>query len=224
MSDSGRTRMLADIERETALTVSYTGVGRIDPEVLAVMAEIPREEFVLPELRAYAYDNRPLPIDHEQTISQPYIVALMTHLLRPRPGHRLLEIGTGSGYQSAILSRLADKVYSIDRIPELAAEARRTFDRLGYTNIENIAGNGYQGWPEHAPYDGIVVTAAASHIPPALIEQLAPGGRLVIPVGPPFGHQELMMIEKDAAGELDTSDILPVAFVPMQDDAPPRDA
>ena len=216
MSD-GRTRMLEDIERDAALTVSYT-------EILAAMAEIPREEFVPPELRAFAYDNRPLPIDHDQTISQPYIVALMTHLLRPRPGHRLLEVGTGSGYQSAILSRLADKVYSIDRIPELAAEARRKFARMGYTNIENAVGNGYRGWPEHAPYDGIVVTAAASHIPPALIEQLAPGGRLVIPVGPPFGHQELMMIEKDAAGELDTSDILPVAFVPMQDDAPPRDA
>ena len=215
--------MLQDIERETALTVSYTGVGRIDPGVLAALAEIPREEFVPPELRAFAYDNRPLPIDHDQTISQPYIVALMTHLLRPKPQHRLLEIGTGSGYQSAVLSRLADKVYSIDRIPELAAAARLTFERLGYTNIENVTGNGYLGWPEHAPYDGIVVTAAASHIPPALIEQLTPGGRLIIPVGPPFGHQELMMIEKSQSGELDSSDILPVAFVPMHDDAPQTD-
>jgi protein-L-isoaspartate(D-aspartate) O-methyltransferase len=215
--------MLEDIEREANLTASYTGIQRIDPEILAVMGEIPREAFVLPEMRAYAYDNRPLPIAHEQTISQPYIVALMTHLLRPRPQHRLLEIGTGSGYQTAILARLVARVYSLDRIPELVAAARRLFDRLGYTNIETVTGNGYRGWPEHAPYDGIIVTAAATHIPPALIEQLAPGGRLVIPVGPPFGHQELLTIEKDDAGELLSNKVLPVAFVPMHDDVPSTD-
>jgi protein-L-isoaspartate(D-aspartate) O-methyltransferase len=210
--------MLEDIERETVLTASYTGIERIDPEVMAAMAQVPREEFVLPETRAFAYDNRPLPIDYDQTISQPYIVALMTHLLHPRPHHRVLEIGTGSGYQSAVLAHLVERVYSIERVPELAAAARRAFDHLGYANIENRVGNGYRGWPEHAPYDGIIVTAAASHVPAALVEQLAPGGCLVIPVGMPFGHQELMTCEKDTAGELHTSDVLPVAFVPMHDD------
>lgn len=213
--------MLDDIERELMLTAPITGIDRLDPRVLEVMASVPRDAFVPEELRAYAYDNRPLPIGHEQTISQPFIVALMTHLLGPRTNHHILEIGTGSGYQTAILSRLATKIYSIDRVPELAEAARTILSGLKYENIENIVGDGYRGWPEHAPYDGIIVTAAASYIPPALMDQLKPGARLVIPVGSPFHRQELMLVEKDQSGELHSHDILPVAFVPMQEDAAP---
>jgi len=212
----GIKRMIADIEDEVALTVSMTGISHLDPRVMATMAEVPRASFVPAELRAYAFDNGPLPIGHGQTISQPYIVALMTHLLKPQPQHRVLEVGTGSGYQTAILSRLVDKVYSIEVVPELADQVSKLFAELGYDNIENTAGNGYQGWPEHAPYDGIVVTAAATHVPPPLIEQLKPGGRLVIPVGQPFMYQQLILVEKDKAGGVHSRDILGVAFVPLQ--------
>ena len=213
-------RMLADIGREVALTAPITGISELDPRVMQAMASVPREAFVPGEMRHHAYENRPLPIGHEQTISQPFIVALMTHLLKPRPEHRVLEIGTGSGYQTAILAGLVERVYTIDRVPPLAQVAHQTLQKLGYDNIEHIVGNGYEGWPEHAPYDGIIVTAAASHVPPALVEQLAEGGRLVIPVGPPFGRQELMTVTRDRDGELHTRQILPVAFVPMYEEGP----
>ncbi len=220
MSSDPASGMLADIQREVAVTAPITGVEKLDPTVLEAMRRVPRETFVPPEMRPYAYEDRPLPIGHNQTISQPYIVALMTHLLRPRPAQRILEVGTGSGYQAAVLAELVDRVYSIDRVPALAQTAGAVLDELGYRNIEHAVGNGYTGWPEHAPYDGIIVTAAASHVPPALLEQLEPGARLVIPVGPPYGRQELLVIEKDPAGKLQTRDVLPVAFVPMQEEGP----
>ena len=214
--NKGIKRMLADIEREVEYTRSLTGIEAFEPKVMTAMAEVPRDLFVDPEMQAHAYDNGPLPIGHGQTISQPYIVALMTDLLRIEPEHRVLEIGTGSGYQTAVLSQLAGQVFSIEYIPELASNAAALFERLNYRNIESRAGNGYHGWPEHAPYDGVIVTAAASHVPQPLIEQLKPGGRLVIPVGQPYMHQELLLIEKDAKGEIHSRDILGVAFVPLQ--------
>ena len=217
--ESAKRRMLADIERETALTAGYTGITELDPRVMQALFEVPREAFVPEDMHVYAYDNRPLPIGHGQTISQPYIVALMTHLLNPQSDHRVLEVGTGSGYQAAVLSRLVDRLYTIDRVPELSDIAHRTLDRLGYHNIEYRTGNGFRGWPEEAPYDGIIVTAAPEDVPPALLEQLRPGGRLVIPVGPPFGHQQLLSITKREDGQLHSTEILPVAFVPMQDDS-----
>lgn len=209
--------MLADIEREVEYTRSMIGRDAFSPRVMKTMGEVPREKFVPEELIHLAFDNGPLPIGHSQTISQPYIVALMTDLLEPEKEDIVLEIGTGSGYQTAVLSRLVKKVYSMEIIDELRASAAARLAKLHYTNIDTRTGNGYLGWPEHAPYDGIIVTAAASYIPPALVEQLKPGGRLVIPVGEPFFHQELMLVKKDDAGATHTQSILGVAFVPMVD-------
>ena len=209
--------MIADIESEVAFTRRQIGRNELAPEVMSAMRNTPREEFVPEDLRPYAYDNGPLPIGHGQTISQPYIVALMTDLLQPAQEHYVLEIGTGSGYQTAILSQLVKKVYSIELIKELAEAAAERLQRLHYLNIETRTGNGYLGWPEHAPYDSIIVTAAASHIPQALIKQLKPGGRMVIPVGLPYMHQELMLIEKDEEDNTHIKDILGVAFVPLQE-------
>ncbi len=212
---AGVQRMLADIARETRLTAPLTGIEALDPRVMEAMAEVPRDAFVPPALRERAWDNAPLPIGQGQTISQPFIVALMTHLLDPQPDDRMLVIGTGSGYQDAILSRLVDQVFSVERVPELTAGALRLFDELGYDNIRTRIGDGFAGWPEHAPYDGIVVTAAAPEVPPALLEQLRTGAHLVIPVGPPGGRQELLRITRDEAGEPHAQPVLPVAFVPM---------
>ncbi len=218
--ENGRRRMLRDIEDEVALTRSLTGRDRLDPRVMAALAEVPRESFVPPDLRHAAFANGPLPIGHGQTISQPYIVALMTDLLGPRPDHRVLEIGTGSGYQTAILGRLADQVYSVELVPELSEAAARLLQGLGYDNIRLRVGNGYAGWPEQAPFDGILVTAAAPRVPPALVEQLRPGGRLVIPVGEPHAPQELLLIEKGEDGGHRVTPVLGVAFVPMVDEEP----
>ncbi len=179
------------------------------------MAEVPRERFVPAHLRHAAYDNAPLPIGEGQTISQPFMVALMTDLLQLEPDAVVLEIGTGSGYQAALLSRLVRQVYSIERVPQLAADAVTRLAELGYDNVEVRQGDGYAGWPEHAPYDGIIVTAAAQHVPPPLKEQLKPGGRLVIPVGEPYFGQELLLLTKDATGNISTRHVLPVAFVPL---------
>jgi protein-L-isoaspartate(D-aspartate) O-methyltransferase len=187
--------------------------GVRDPRVLAAMRKVPRHVFVDPSERDQAYDDRPLPIAGSQTISQPYIVALMTELLGLSPGARVLEIGTGSGYQSAVLGELASEVYSIEILPDLARSASDTLKRLGYNNVTVREGDGYRGWPEHAPFDGIIVTAAPERIPEPLIEQLAPGGRMVIPVGGFF--QELKVFTKDAQGRVAEKDIIPVRFVPM---------
>lgn len=210
-------RMLAEIEAEVEYTRDLTGRKALDTRVMAAMARVPREEFVPGDLRDAAFDNGPLPIGHGQTISQPYIVALMTDLLKLGPDDRVLEIGTGSGYQTAVLSCLAKTVYTVELIPELGERAAARLAALDYANVEYRIGNGYQGWPEHAPYDAIIVTAAAPEVPPALAGQLKPGGRLVIPVGWQYMPQELMLIEKDAHSVLHTRDILGVAFVPLQD-------
>ncbi len=208
-------KMLEDIEWEVELTKKHIGKDRLDPRVMAAMARVPRHEFVPEESRVYAYDDGPLPIGFGQTVSQPFIVALMTDLLEPDEEDVVLEVGTGSGYQTAVLAELVKKVYSIEIIAELAEKARERLKRLGYTNVEIKVGDGYYGWPEHAPFDGILVTAAAPDIPPPLIDQLKPGGRLVIPVGEPSGYQTLKVVHKDDEGATRIRDVLGVAFVPL---------
>jgi protein-L-isoaspartate(D-aspartate) O-methyltransferase len=180
------------------------------------MGRVPRHLFVPEEQRGAAYQDRPLPIGYGQTISQPFIVALMTDLINVGPGDAVLEIGTGSGYQAAVLSPLAAKVYSIEIIPELGERAAARLAELRFDNVEVRVGDGYYGWPALAPFDGIVVTAAASHIPPPLVEQLAKGGRMVVPVGGPFATQFLMLVEKRRDGSITTRQLLPVAFVPLR--------
>ena len=209
-------RMLDDIEREVRYTRKMIGRNALDPKVMSAMENVPRNEFVSSSYGDAAFDNGPLPIGHGQTISQPYIVALMTDLLGLEADDTVLEIGTGSGYQTAILSQLCKQVYTIEYVPALADIAKARLEKLGYDNITSITGNGYDGWPEHAPYDGIIVTAAATHIPKPLIGQLKPGGKLVIPVGRPHLYQELTVVEKDEKGEIDIREVLGVAFVPLQ--------
>jgi protein-L-isoaspartate(D-aspartate) O-methyltransferase len=187
----------------------------IDPQVLQAMATVPRHVLVPETLRDEAYENRPLPIGHGQTISQPYIVALMTDLLTLQPGDRVLEIGTGSGYQAAVLAELGMQVYSIEIIEPLGELARTNLAGLGYDNIEVRIGDGYYGWKEQAPFDAIIVTAAASHIPPPLIRQLRPGGHMIIPVGSRFMVQQLVLVDKNDDGEVTTRQVLPVRFVPL---------
>lgn len=207
--------MLADIGMEVAATRGLTGRDALDARVMQAMRKVPRDKFVPRDLQRFAFDNGPLPIGHQQTISQPFIVALMTDLLEPEENKTVLEIGTGSGYQAAVLAQLFRKVYTVEFIRALSEQAAKRFRELHYDNIECRTGNGYLGWPEHAPYDGIIVTAAATHIPEALVQQLKPGGRLVLPVGLPFAHQELLLLEKDLQGDTQVTDILGVAFVPM---------
>jgi len=208
-------RLIQDIEREVALTRSMIGKDAFDPRVMEAMRGIPREQFVPDDERALAFRNGPLPIGYGQTISQPYIVALMTDLLAPEPDDVILEVGTGSGYQAAVLSRLVRKVYSMERIEELADEVTARLHRLRYDNVEVRHGDGYFGWPEHAPFDGIIVTAAAPHVPQPLVEQLRPGARLVIPVGGVFSAQQLIVVERGPDGRVHSRDVLGVAFVPL---------
>ena len=210
-------KMISTIETEATYTRRMTGRDKLSPRVMDAMRKVPRDLFVPDELKPFAFDNGPLPIGHNQTISQPYIVALMTDLLDPDENDIVLEIGTGSGYQTAILSLLVKKVYTMEVIKELNGEARERLKQHHYQNIETQNANGYEGWPEHAPYDGIIVTAAAPFIPQTLVDQLKPGGHLVIPVGQPYYHQELMLLEKDKNSEIKTTSILGVAFVPMVD-------
>lgn len=203
-----------------AVVESYSGLARASgddftAQVLRALGDVPRHEFVPPEQRKHAYANRPLPIGYGQTISQPYIVALMTDLVEPEPDDVVLEVGTGSGYQAAILAGLVDRVYTIEIVPELAREVEDRLERLGYDNVETRLGDGYYGWEEHAPFDAIVVTAAPSHVPPPLIEQLARGGRMVIPVGGRFTTQQLLLIEKTADDEVITRQVASVRFVPL---------
>ena len=188
--------------------------GVRDRRVLDAMRSVERHRFVPPDLGRRAYEDTPLPIGHGQTISQPYIVGFMTEQLQPRRGDVVLEIGAGSGYQAAVLSRLVKQVYTIELVPELARTAEERLRMLGYENVVVRQGDGYAGWPEHAPFDRIMVTAAPKEIPPALIEQLKPGGRMVIPTGPKF-NQELRVVEKDAQGRVKVRSVLPVSFVPM---------
>ena len=201
--------------RAAMVAEQIAGRGVRDPRVLAAMREVPRHLFVPDSDRDDAYDDSPLPIGHGQTISQPYIVALMTELARPRDTDRALEIGTGSGYQAAVLSRLVARVYTIELVEPLARAARQRLELLGYGNITTRQGDGYGGWPEHSPFEVILVTAAPERVPAPLIEQLAPGGRLVIPVGEVSGVQDLLLIEKDKSGKTTTRNIIPVRFVPL---------
>lgn len=208
-------RMLKEIEQEAKYTQHLIGKDSLDSRVMIAMGQVPRHDFLPKDIRYLAYENGPAPIGLGQTISQPYIVALMTDLLNTKVTDTILEIGTGSGYQAAILSILVKQVYSVEIIEDLAIEARERLVRLGCKNVDFRTGDGYFGWPEYAPYDGIVVTAAAPHIPQPLIDQLKGGARLVIPVGLPHCYQELMVIEKMADGEIKTQTILGVSFVPL---------
>jgi protein-L-isoaspartate(D-aspartate) O-methyltransferase len=213
-----RQEMIKEIESDVRATSLYIDKTALDDRVMGIMGRVPRHEFVPADARPYAYENRPLGIGYGQTISQPYIVALMTDLLRPKPGHRVLEVGTGSGYQAAILAGLVEHVFTLEIIEELAAQAAKKFQRLNYRNIDSRLGDGYYGWKSEAPFDSIIVTAASGHVPPPLLEQLKPGGRMVIPVGGRFQVQQLMLIEKSEEGSIKTRQILPVRFVPLTGD------
>jgi len=207
--------MVQSIVDDVNRTSHYIGKGELDSRVMEIIGRVPRHEFVPVEGRFEAYENRPLPIGYGQTTSQPYIVALMTDLMELKPDSRVLEIGTGSGYQAAILAELCDQVFTIEIIKPLGKAAAERLQRLGYDRIQLRVGDGYYGWKEEAPFDVIVVTAAASHVPPPLIRQLKPGGRMVIPVGSRFMVQQLLLIEKDEQGGVATRQILPVRFVPL---------
>ncbi|HKX00797.1 MAG TPA: protein-L-isoaspartate(D-aspartate) O-methyltransferase [Bryobacteraceae bacterium] len=201
--------------RERMVAEQIEGRGVANPDVLRAMRAVPRHLFVPEDRRAYAYADTPLPIGHGQTISQPYIVAFMTELVEPAKGQRVLEIGAGSGYQAAVLSELAGEVFTIEIVPELARSAAERLASLGYRNVTVRQGDGYLGWPERAPFDRIILTAAPPEIPHALIDQLKPGGRLVAPVGENAGEQKLVVVDKGRDGKLRRRSVLAVAFVPM---------
>jgi protein-L-isoaspartate(D-aspartate) O-methyltransferase len=207
--------LIAELEEEARETATWTGRGRFSPRVMEAMRKVRREAFVPDDAAECAYVNAPLPIGCGQTISQPYIVALMTDLLDLKPDERVLEVGTGSGYQAAILAELAGEVFSVEVIPELGSRAAKVLAAEGYGRIALRVGDGSLGWPEHAPFDAIIVTAAARDVPPALLEQLGAGGRMAIPVGEPWGDQELRLIHKDAGGTVTSRRVLAVAFVPL---------
>ena len=210
-----RKAMVETIVALTRETAAETGRASLDSRVLTAMNKVPRHRFVPADQEPNAYANRPLPIGNGQTISQPFIVALMTDMLGLKATDRVLEIGTGCGYQAAVLAELAREVYTIEIVAPLAREAAARFAALGYRNVNARSGDGYRGWPAHAPFDAIIVTAAAPEVPPALIEQLKPGGKLVIPVGAQWSGQELRIIEKDQHGKTTTRNALPVRFVPL---------
>jgi protein-L-isoaspartate(D-aspartate) O-methyltransferase len=212
---AARARMIREIEADVRYTSAEIGKKALDPRVMRAMATVERHQFVPASLRREAYANRPLPIGHGQTISQPYIVALMTDLLRIKPNDVVLEIGTGSGYQAAILGKLVGRVYTIEIVEPLAKQASERLRALGFRNVQVRHADGYHGWPQHAPFDAIIVTAAGTHIPPPLIRQLKPGGRMVIPVGGGFATQQLVFVEKSPQGKISTRQVLPVAFVPF---------
>jgi protein-L-isoaspartate(D-aspartate) O-methyltransferase len=210
-----RQQLVQEIAVDVGQTSLRLGTAAAVTRVLEVMRQVPRHTFVPLPMQHLAYANRPLPIGHGQTISQPYIVAVMSALLAVGTTDKVLEIGTGSGYQTAVLAALAQHVYSIEIIAALASTAQERLARLGYTNVDIRVSDGYYGWEAHAPYDAIIVTAAASHIPPPLLQQLKAGGRMVIPVGSPFLTQQLTWVEKTPEGSLRTRQMLPVAFVPL---------
>ncbi|TQV89106.1 protein-L-isoaspartate(D-aspartate) O-methyltransferase [Aliikangiella coralliicola] len=207
--------MLEKIRRDAILTSAETGRRVLDKKVMQAMSDVARHKFVSEAYAEYSYENRPLPIGQGQTISQPFIVALMTDFLELEKTHKVLEVGTGSGYQAAVLAVLSGQVYSIEIIPELGKSAASRLKELGYGNVEVTIGDGYRGRPELAPFDAIIVTAAADKIPPPLIEQLKPGGRMMIPVGPQHKVQQLTLVEKNSQGEISVREVLPVSFVPL---------
>jgi protein-L-isoaspartate(D-aspartate) O-methyltransferase len=212
--------MLLDIAAHTVLVQDRIGKAELDPRVMATMGQVPRHAFVPAELRPYAYLDQPLPIGYGKTISQPFIVALMTDLLELREEHRVLEIGTGLGYQAAVLASLVRRVYSVEIIEELAQQAAAQLEEAGCSAIEIRVGNGYYGWPEHAPFDKMIVTTAPQLVPPPLLAQLSSGGRMVIPAGLP-DSQQLMVVDKDAAGRISMREILPVRFSPLEQETEP---
>ena len=212
---TARAQLLADIERDLRDTAAATGHTRLAPAVRRAIGSVPRHRFVPPQVADRAYANRPLPIGHGQTISQPFVVALMTQLIEPKPTDRVLEVGTGSGYQAAVLAELVHHVYTIEIVRPLGERAAAVLRELGYANVEVRIGDGYLGWPEAAPFDVIVVTAAPDQMPRPLVEQLAPGGRLIAPVGPQGGPQDLLLMRKDRDGQTVTRKLLPVQFVPL---------
>ena len=207
--------MVAEIEASYSETRSLTGLAAMSPRVRAAMAKVERHRLVGSAQQSNAYRNHPLPIGHGQTISQPYIVALSADLIAPEPHMVVLEVGTGSGYQAAVLAEVVKQVYSIELLAPLGREAASRLKEMGYANIEVRIGDGYQGWPEKAPFDAIVVTAAAPSVPPALVEQLKPGGRMVIPVGASGDVQRLLVVTKDVHGVVVQREVLPVRFVPL---------
>ena len=213
-----RREMVRAIEADVRETSSYISKKSLDPRVMSVMGSVERHKFVPDSERGWAYANRPLPIGHGQTISQPYIVALMTDLVTVDPGDKVLEIGTGSGYQAAVLAEMGADVYTMEIIEDLAREADKRLAGLGYDRVRTRQGDGYYGWQEEAPFDAIVVTAASGHIPPPLIRQLKPGGIMVLPVGSRFLVQHLVLVTKDGTGAITTRQILPVRFVPLTGD------
>ena len=213
--DAARHRMVEEVLSDANATSSYSGRAAFSPGVIAAIEKVERHRFVPAALSLVAYLNRPLPIGYGQTISQPFIVALMTDLMKVKAGDKVLEIGTGSGYQAAVLAEMAGSVYSIEIIEPLGKQAGERLQSLGYRNVQTRVGDGYYGWPEAAPFDAIMVTAASSHVPPPLIKQLKPGGRMVIPLGTQFMTQYLMLVEKQQDGTLTTRQILPVRFVPL---------
>lgn len=213
--ESKRHALVNQIEADVRETSLYLDKEKLDGRVIQALREVPRHEFVQRSWQKHAYENRPLPIGHGQTISQPYIVAIMTDLVKPQPQQRVLEVGTGSGYQAAVLAKLVKQVYSIEIIRPLAEQATARLKQSGYANVTVKIGDGYYGWAEFAPFDAIVVTAAASHIPPPLLKQLKPGGRMIIPVGSRFMTQQLLLVQKDTQGKVTTRQILPVMFVPL---------
>jgi protein-L-isoaspartate(D-aspartate) O-methyltransferase len=210
-----RAAMVAEIEANMAQTAGLLGRKGLSPAVRDALGKVPRHLFVGEDMQPYAYQNRPLPIGHGQTISQPYIVAVMTELLDAKSGDKVLEIGTGSAYQAAVLGAVGAEVYTIEIVEPLAEAARDRIARLGLQNIHTRTGDGYYGWPEAAPFDAVLVTAAASHIPPPLIKQLKPGGRMLIPVGDRFNVQQLVLVEKGLDQKVKTRQLLPVSFVPL---------
>ena len=210
-----RARMVAEVEAMVAETRGLTGVAALSPRVRAALGKVERHRLVPEAQRALAYRNHPLPIGQGQTISQPYIVALSTELIAPQPQHVVLEVGTGSGYQAAILAEIVQRVFTIELLEPLGKEAEQRLSTLGYRNIEVRIGDGYKGWPEKAPFDAIIVTAAAPRVPEALLAQLKPGGRMVIPVGASRDEQELLLIVKTAVGAIEQKSVLPVRFVPL---------
>jgi len=210
-----RARMVAEVDAMYAETRGETGLAAMSPRVRAALGKVERHRLVPQGQQRLAYRNHPLPIGHGQTISQPYIVALSTDMIAPEPHHVVLEIGTGSGYQAAVLAEVVQQVYSIEIVEPLGAEAARRLAAMGYANVEVRIGDGYRGWPEKAPFDGIVVTAAAPRVPQALVDQLRPGGRMAIPVGESWEVQQLVLVAKSADGAVTRRNVLPVRFVPL---------
>jgi protein-L-isoaspartate(D-aspartate) O-methyltransferase len=204
-----------EVARQIAFLGDELGFDRLSAPVRQALKDVPREEFVPQKQRPYAYENRPLPIGYAQTISQPLIVAIMSEMLAIEPGHRVFELGTGSGYQAAVLDQLGAEVYSIEIIPALAEKARRVLDENGHTQIRTRTGDGYFGWEEAGPFDAIMVTAASDHVPPPLVRQLKPGGRMLIPVGSRYVTQKLVLVTRDEQGTVRTREVLPVTFVPL---------